>query len=175
MEIFVFFGIAGVALLGTYLANRGRGDEYRGSATILPPPGEGNDPWQDELFHSRSLGPLSRVGEDDGLFRDAGSDWTFDDAPDLINDPIYRHLPGNVWYSSSDDSLGLGTSLHSQNIFTDINYFWMEGNIYHQDDAFSQNSMFDHDSMFDHGNSFDHDSMFDHGGFGTGSDPFDND
>lgn len=151
MEIFVFFGIAGVALLGNYLANRGRGDEYRGSATILSPPGEGNDSWQDEQFHSRSLGPLSRIGEDDGLFRDGGSDWTFDDAPDLINDPIYQHLPGNIWYSSGDDSFDIGNSFDSGNIITDIEYSWFEGNIHHHDDS------------------------FDHGSFGTGSDPFDND
>jgi len=168
MEIFVFFGIAGVALLGNYLANRGRGDEYRGSATILSPPGEGNDPWQDEQFHSRSPGPLSRIGEDDGPIGDDLS-CGFDSGSDLINDPIYRHLPGNIWHSPGDDSFGIGGSLHSENIFTDINYFWMEGNIYHQDDSFS------HDSMFDNSSSFDHGSMFDHSGFGTGSDPFDND
>lgn len=166
MEILVFFVIAGVVMLGNYLANRDRDDEYRGSATILSPPelpGKGNDSWDDEQFHNRSLGPLSRIGEDDRLFRDAGSDWTFDDAPDLINDPIYRHLPGNIWYSSGDDSFGIGNSFDSANIITDIEYSWFEGNIHHHDDSFS------------HGGMNDHGSMFDHGGFGTGSDPFDND
>lgn len=166
MEIFVFFAIAGAALLGNYLSNRDRGDEYRGSATILPPPGGEKDPWQDDQFHSRSLGPLSRIGEDPGLFRDAGADWTFDDAPDLINDPIYQHLPGNIWHSSGDDSFGTGNTFDSGNIITDIEYSWFEGNIYHQDDSFSHGGMTDHTSTFDHG------SMFDHGGF---DDPFDND
>lgn len=154
MEILVFFVIAGVVMLGNHLANRDQDDEYRGSATILSPPElpeKGNDSWDDEQFHSRSLGPLSRIGEDDGLFRDAGSDWTFDDAPDLINDPIYQHLPGNIWYSSGDDSFDIGNSFDSGNIITDIEYSWFEGNIHHHDDSFS------------------------HGGFGTGSDPFDND
>ena len=84
-----------------------------------------------------------------------------DDA-DMLTNPAYSHLPGNIFYSSmglgsddsSDDSdsltsIGSSDSLasddgvgmeafdddmfKSDNMFLDPEYFWMEGNIYHMD------------------------------------------
>lgn len=46
------------------------------------------------------------------------------------SDPAYSWMPGNIFYSGSDDSGGF----HQNDWTIDPSYSFMEGNIYHHDD-----------------------------------------
>lgn len=60
-----------------------------------------------------------------------------DDDDDWITDPLYSHMPGNIYHH---DDTGIGCGHDSSDWMTDPSCSWMSGNIYHHDDAFDSSS-----------------------------------